>query len=197
MTTVLRCPATGQLINADTRELWTGEPSSTPRVPTIQVFSELLPGTGDDLARQLADLGRSPVLIEIDCPGGYAHETGKVFMAIRQHPGNVTAVVVGMCHSGAMDLLIAADHRIARLGTSMMIHGAWDCTQQRAAEIDEATATRFAWRTGVDITTVRRWVRQSTYFDPTDALNFGVVDEIDSSTPARRAFDLSGRNRPI
>jgi ATP-dependent Clp protease protease subunit len=89
-------------------DYWTGEGVTAKRV-----------------AGALRSLGKGPVTVNINSPGGDMFEGLAIYNLLREHQGEVTVKVLGLAASAASIIAMAGDKvQIARAGF-LMIHNCW------------------------------------------------------------------------
>src|SRR3954466_8645097 len=62
------------------------------------------------------------IRLTINSEGGKVDQALSIFAALRTYPGTITAIAQGSCCSAAMVVFLAADRRVIRPGTHMLIH---------------------------------------------------------------------------
>ena len=108
--------------------------------PTLRAASDSEPGTigiysviGEDfwtgdgftakkLSGILRGLGSRDVILNINSPGGDVFEGLAIYNILRDHPGKVTARIVGLAASAASFIAMAADRIEVGSAASLMIH---------------------------------------------------------------------------
>jgi ATP-dependent protease ClpP protease subunit len=122
----------------------------------------------------------------IDSIGGKVDEAFAIYTALRSYPGALSAVAHGFCCSAAVIVLLAADHRVLKRGTKVLLHGARrmnaaDC--RRHVESVEATNARmldlFAMRTGSPRDLFATEILTEEDLAEEAALAWGLVHEIE------------------
>lgn len=154
----------------------------------------------------LGDAGK--IHLVIDSPGG----DGLAALALYDHfkTRNVTCEIIGQCASAATVVMMAANHIACQPATRIMLHEPSPFIRgtrhELRAEADrlDAMVNRlvqvYSDRTKQSIKTVRRWVtKKDKWFDASQAVAVGLVDEILEPQPARlprRTLATAGEVKP-
>jgi ATP-dependent protease ClpP protease subunit len=75
--------------------------------------------------KQLAacrEAGAEDITLLLNSRGGSFDASRKIYMAVRAYPGRISARIVGSCSSASLIPLMAADHREAVAGATMLLH---------------------------------------------------------------------------
>lgn len=185
-------PATISIYDLIGEDGWTGEGVTAKRV-----------------AGALRGIGKRPVTVAINSPGGDMFEGVAIYNLLREHPAEVTVKVLGVAASAASIIAMAGDRIEMGLGTFLMIHNSWgvvigDRNDFRAAaemfvEFDGAMADIYVARTGQDRTEIAALMDVESWFRPDEAVARGFADATfdgidETTTPAARA-EMSARRR--
>lgn len=173
------------------QDWWTGEGMTAKRV-----------------AGALRAIGKKPVTVNINSPGGDMFEGLAIYNLLREHPAEVTVKVMGLAASAASIIAMAGDKIEMGLGSFLMIHNSWgvvvgnqDDMRDAAktfAEFDAAMADIYAARTGGDLTEIKSMMAAETWLRPETAIDKGFADatfdapdytEADAGKKARAALD--------
>lgn len=165
--------------------------------------------TARDFAASMRQVpANASLTIMVDSPGGSIFEATPIYNLIKRHEGNVTADIYGMAGSAASFIALAANKvRMARNGR-MMIH---DAQAEAYAYGDEAVmrehindvsevadlldsisntiADMYMQKAGGTIAQWRNKMRQTTWYDSSEALSAGLVDEIEGGAPGTAPTD--------
>lgn len=147
--------------------------------------------TSKRIAAALRAIGPKDVVVNINSPGGDYFEGLAIYNLLREHPGKVTAKVVGIAASAASVIAMAADElMIARAGF-LMIHNTWVIAMgDRNAFRDVAdwlepfdlTAVDiYSARSGLDEKEIARMLDRETWIGGADAVEKGFADSLLSS----------------
>lgn len=150
----------------------------------------------------LRSIGKKPVTIDINSPGGDMFEGLAIYNMLREHPAEVTVRIMGMAASAASVIAMAGDRVEMGLGAMLMIHNSWggvvgnhhDMREAADlfAEFDAAMADVYAARSGREVSDIRALMDAETWmrFDQAHDLGFadGSFDEPQQDeAPAQKA----------
>ncbi|MEU0465027.1 head maturation protease, ClpP-related [Amycolatopsis sp. NPDC006131] len=151
-----------------------------------------------DVAAQLNG-HRGDLHVRINSPGGDVFEGFAIYNMLAQLDGTVTVTVEGLAASAASFIAMAGDEIRMCLASQMMIHDPWgvcvgaaDDMRGMAGVLDslaETLAAIYAERAGGDVATWRETMRGEQWYNPQEAVDAGLADEI--VTPKR-----GGDNEP-
>lgn len=152
-------------------DYWTGEGVTAKRV-----------------SGALRALGKGPVTVNVNSPGGDMFEGLAIYNLLREHDGEVTVKVLGLAASAASVIAMAGDKvQIARAGF-LMIHNAWvmavgnrhDMVEVAATlkPFDDAMAGIYAARTGKDAKAMAKLMDAETWIGGETAIEDGFADEL-------------------
>ena len=144
----------------------------------------------------------------INCPGGEVWEGMAIYNSLRSHKARVVTVVEGLAASAASFIAMAGDEVIMRPASELMIHDAWivgignaDGLREIADRIDAETmliAGIYAEKAGTAVDMWREAMRAETWFSPSEAVDAGLVDRVESGVPSPAAsanrFNLASFN---
>lgn len=135
---------------------------------------------------QLKAIGKGPVLVTINSPGGDAFEGVSIYNLLREHAGKVTVQVLGLAASAASIIAMAGDSVRMGEGAFLMIHRASGIvvgTQTDMREfadilqaVDESVSGLYAARTGKPKAEILAMMEKETYLNASDALKSGFAD---------------------
>lgn len=152
-------------------DYWTGEGVTAKRV-----------------ASALRGLGKGPVTVNVNSPGGDMFEGLAIYNLLREHDGEVTIKVLGLAASAASIIAMAGDTvQIARAGF-LMIHNAWIYAAGNRNDLrefadylepfDAAMADIYAARTGDSNKAIQKLMDSETWIGGSDAIDRGFADEL-------------------
>lgn len=137
----------------------------------------------------LRSIGKGPVTVNINSPGGDMFEGIAIYNLLREHPGEVTVNVMGLAASAASIIAMAGDRISMALGSFLMIHNAWGVVignrhdMREAADLfdgfDGALADIYEARTETKRGDIVRMMDAETFMPPSDAVAKGFADAID------------------
>jgi ATP-dependent Clp protease protease subunit len=152
-------------------DYWTGEGVTAKRV-----------------ASALRSLGKGPVTVNVNSPGGDMFEGLAIYNLLREHDGEVTVKVLGLAASAASVIAMAGDTvQIARAGF-FMIHNAWVVAAGNRNDLrefaewlepfDAAMADIYAARTSADVKTISKLMDAESWIGGSQAVEDGFADEL-------------------
>lgn len=152
--------------------------------------------TSKRMSAALRSLGKGPVTVAINSPGGDMFEGISMYSMLREHPGEVTIKVMGLAASAASVIAMAGDQvQIAR-PAFFMIHNAWvmaignrhDLTEvaQMLKPFDEAMADVYAARTGEDVKAMSKLMDRESWIGGSAAVEQGFADALLDSDQVRK-----------
>lgn len=153
--------------------------------------------TSKRMSAALRSLGKGPVTVAINSPGGDMFEGISMYSMLREHPGEVTIKVMGLAASAASVLAMAGDTiQIAR-PAFFMIHNAWvmavgnrnDLIEiaQTLKPFDEAMADVYAARTGEDQKAMAKLMDRESWIGGSAAVEQGFADALLDSDQVRKS----------
>lgn len=159
---------------------------------------------GIDAGRFVKDLKAikaETIHLRINSPGGEVNAARAIQTALAQHPAQVIAHIDGLAASAATVVMLAANKIIASAGAFVMVHNPWgltigDAEAHRASaglldKYADALAGDYQRRTGKDEATVREWMNAETWFTAAEAVDAGLVDEVEETVAAKNEWNLS------
>jgi ATP-dependent Clp protease protease subunit len=159
--------------------------------------------TAKRMAGALRALGKGPVTVAINSPGGDMFEGMAMYSMLREHQGDVTVKVMGLAASAASIVAMGGDEvRIARSGF-FMIHNCWMLAAGNRHDLrdladqiepfDMAMADVYAARTGEDLKAIGKLMDRESWIGGSAAVEQGFADallasdEVGKSEPAASA----------
>jgi ATP-dependent Clp protease, protease subunit len=144
--------------------------------------------TAKRIAGALRGMGKGPVTVNVNSPGGDMFEGLAIYNLLREHDGEVTVKVLGLAASAASVIAMAGDKvQIARAGF-LMVHNAWVMaignrhdlieTAETLKPFDEAMASIYAARTGDDIKSIAKLMDAESWIGGEAAIERGFADEL-------------------
>lgn len=142
--------------------------------------------TARRIAGALRAIGKKPVTVNVNSPGGDMFEGLAIYNLLREHPAEVTVRVMGLAASAASVIAMAGDKIEMGLGSMLMIHNSWgvvvgnqDDMREAAdtfAEFDAAMADIYAARTGQKNDDVAAMMKAETWLRAERAIDAGFAD---------------------
>lgn len=141
-----------------------------------------------EIKNQLKSIGKNPVTVNINSPGGSLFEGVAIYNAFRSHESDVTMNVIGIAASAAALIVMAGTEiKIAPMA-SMMIHntqiaafGDRNFLQNRVnlmSKFDQSLVDMFAKRTNNKNSDVTRMMDLETWFVGDGAVEKGFADSM-------------------
>ena len=158
------------------------------------LWGEIGPGSGGGLIMRLLELqSKSPsreIHLYINSPGGAVDDTLAIYDTMQFLSCDVATYCVGQAASGAAIILAAGTRgkRFALPHSKVMIHQPWGGVTGQASDIkiqaEEILKSKkllneiLAEHTGRTVEQITEETERDRYMSPTEALEYGVVDEI-------------------
>ncbi|MCC2632175.1 MAG: peptidase [Ramlibacter sp.] len=144
--------------------------------------------TAKRVAAALRAMGKGPVTVNVNSPGGDMFEGLAIYNLLREHDGEVTVKVLGLAASAASIIAMAGDTvQIARAGF-LMIHNAWVMVVGNRNDLievadtlkpfDAAMASIYAARTGQDVKAMGKLMDNESWIGGEAAVEDGFADEL-------------------
>ena len=158
--------------------------------------------SAEELVKTLAELDVAKIDVRINSAGGQVFEGLAIFNALDRHPAEITTHVDGMAASIASIVALAGDTvRIAE-NAFVMIHNPWgvaigDAHEMRSMadildKLGGSLADIYAGKTKKKHKAMAVLMDAETWFNATEALEIGLVDEIAPAMAiAASVFDLT------
>lgn len=144
--------------------------------------------TAKRVAAALRSLGKGPVTVNINSPGGDMFEGLAIYNLLREHEGEVNVKVLGLAASAGSVIAMAGDTvQIARAGF-LMIHNAWVVAMGNRNDMrelatwlepfDAAMADIYSTRTGLESKAVAKLMDSESWIGGAAAVEQGFADEL-------------------
>ncbi|CAM4393484.1 ATP-dependent Clp protease proteolytic subunit [Comamonas aquatilis] len=152
--------------------------------------------TAKRVAGALRSLGKGPVTVNINSPGGDMFEGLAIYNLLREHEGEVNVKVLGLAASAGSVIAMAGDTvQIARAGF-LMIHNAWVVTMGNRNDLrelatwlepfDAAMGDIYAVRTGLESKAIAKLMDSESWIGGAAAVEQGFADELLASDQVGR-----------
>jgi ATP-dependent Clp protease protease subunit len=135
---------------------------------------------------QLKAIGKAPVLVTINSPGGDAFEGIAIYNLLREHGAKVTVSVLGLAASAASIIAMAGDTIKMGEGAFLMIHSSSGLVMGNQADmrefadllqsIDSSVAKLYAARTGKPEAEMIAMMQKETWLTADEAVKSGFAD---------------------
>lgn len=140
--------------------------------------------------RALDDLkGARKITVRINSPGGDAFMGVSIMNAFRRHQAKITVHVDALAASAASIAAMGGDKIVMHEGAMLMIHRAWTIGMGNAtdfakiadtlAKVDDNIIDIYHRKSGLDREKVKRMVDEETWMSGSEAVEFGLADEVD------------------
>lgn len=144
--------------------------------------------TAKRVASALRSLGKGPVTVNINSPGGDMFEGLAIYNLLREHEGEVTVKVLGLAASAASVIAMAGDTvQVARAGF-LMIHNAWVAAMGNRNDMrdlaawlepfDAAMSDIYAARTGLEAKAITKLMDAESWIGGAAAVEQGFADQL-------------------
>lgn len=153
--------------------------------------------TAKRMSAALRSMGKGPVTVAVNSPGGDMFEGIAMYSMLKEHPGEVTVKVMGLAASAASVIAMAGDHvQIAR-PAFLMIHNCWTIgignrhdfalLSEQLAPFDAAMADVYAARTGESVEAMGKLMDRESWIGGSAAVDQGFADSLLSSDEIGKA----------
>lgn len=157
--------------------------------------------TAKGLVDELRNVSGDELDVHLNSPGGDIFDGLAIYQALKNHPAKVTMYIDGLAASIASVIAMAGDHIVMAPKASLMIHDGWTMSVGNAAELRKAAdlldtqseiiASVYADRSNSDANAWRDAMREETWYTAQEALDAGLVDEVEGlKKAADEPFDL-------
>jgi ATP-dependent Clp protease, protease subunit len=160
--------------------------------------------TSKRIAGALRGIGKNPVTVNINSPGGDFFEGVAIYTLLAEHPAEVTVKVVGLAASAASVIAMAGDNLMVSKVGFIMVHNAWvlamgNRTDLRAAAdflepFDQAMAGLYADRAGVEPSVAAAWMDAETWFSGQEAVDVGLANSVLGDTAIEQVSSEATRD---
>ena len=149
----------------------------------------------DQMLEALDRLGRGPLTLRVNSPGGSVDSALAMVTLLRTHEGQVTVINDALAASAATFFFTEPRFKRIASPTSMaMIHEPIGSFSGRASDFDSGADTLRSYTQqfvdmyarvfkGVSREQILEWLDRETYFTAKQQLEIGLVDRIDASLP--------------
>ena len=146
----------------------------------------------------LAVVGKGPVRVTLNSPGGDAFEGIAIYNLLRDHPGKVTVNVVGLAASAASVVAMSGDRIEMGEASHMMIHSAWGFVMGNRNDmlefaevldsLDSSVAELYARRSRKPLADVLAMMQKETWMSAAEAVKHGFADVAVSEEKKEKAL---------
>lgn len=143
---------------------------------------------------QLKAIGKQPVLVTVNSPGGDAFEGIAIYNLLREHAAKVTVHVLGLAASAASIIAMAGETVRMGEGAFLMIHSSSGLVMGNQKDmrefadllesIDDSVAGLYATRTGKSKASIIEMMQKETWLSAAEAIKAGFAD---ANVPEKKA----------
>ena len=154
---------------------------------------------GDFLA-EVRDV-KGPLNLHLNSPGGDVFDGMAVYSALKRREEPTTVTVDGLAASIASVIALGADKVVMAPKAKMMIHDGWTAAAGNARDfgklvalLDDTSntiASVYDDKAGGGVEFWRERMREETWYSADEALQAGLIDEVEGQVKSRDDFDLS------
>jgi ATP-dependent Clp endopeptidase proteolytic subunit ClpP len=190
---------------------WTIRAAAEPEVADLMIYGDIGEHwyggesvTAQSLVSQLQTIEAQTIIVHINSYGGSVADGVAIYNALRRHPANIITDVEGVAFSIASLIAMAGDTVRMAQNSMMMIHAPWGSLAGNAVQMrryadvldrfSEAMLSSYTRKSGADrADEIRQMLTGDTdhYLSPSEAIELGLVDEINESLAVAAHFDLS------
>ena len=176
----------------------------------VMIFGEISEWWGvnkSDVYWALKDRQISQINVFISSPGGEVDEAFVIHDMLAGHPANVTAYLVGQCASAATIISCAANETLMSAQCLFMIHkptwfqwGDAESLRKGADILDKyqnLIIGVYKRKTGMPDDRLNELMNAETWFEPSEALALGFVDQIVDNIEVDFLLPTTGVNTPL
>ena len=177
------------------------EAGQTPELFIYDDIDDWWGVSAQSVVDQIRAMDAPEINVRINCRGGMVFEGIAIYNALRLHKANVHISIEGLAASIASVIAMAGDRVTIAENAMMMIHNPYGWatgdaeSMRKTAEvmdkIADSIAVSYTARTGKSIDELKALMDAETWFTAQEALDMGLVDQIDEPVKAAACFDLS------
>ena len=183
------------------------EAGETPELFIFDYIDDWFGVSAQSVVDEIKDIKASDIHVRINSPGGMVFEGIAIYNALRMHKANVHVSIEGLAASIASVIAMAGDTITIAENALFMIHNPYgwasgdaEAMRKTADVMDKITdsiAVSYTARTGKSLEEMKAIMTDETWYSAAEALEAGLVDQIDEPIKAAASFDLSRfRNAP-
>lgn len=142
--------------------------------------------TAKRISAALRSIGKNPVTVYVNSPGGDMFEGLAIYNILREHQGKVTVKVLGLAASSASIIAMAGDEIQIGRAAFLMVHNCWvgavgnrhDLREvaKTLEPFDAAMAGIYSARTGIDDKAAAKLMDAETWIGGAQAVDDGFAD---------------------
>lgn len=168
----------------------------------VYIYDEI-GGFGVSVGDFLAEVREvsGPLNLHLNSPGGDVFDGMAVYSALKRRTEPTTVTVDGLAASIASVIALGADKVVMAPKAKMMIHDGWTAAAGNAQDfgklvalLDDTSntiASVYDDKAGGGVEFWRDRMREETWYSADEALQAGLIDEVEGQAKSRDDFDLS------
>lgn len=140
------------------------------------------------ISDQLEQANNEELEVEINSGGGSVFDASEIYTALRNYPGKVTGIIVGIAASAASVIAMAADKLLMSPTGQMMIHNAstiaqgdyrdMDHTSEFLKNVNQSIANAYSSKSGKSYEDLLSMMDKETWLTAQQALEHNLIDEV-------------------
>ncbi len=177
------------------------EANQTPELFIFDDIDDWYGVSAQSVVDQIRNLDASEINVRLNSRGGMVFEGIAIYNALRLHKASIHVTIEGLAASIASVIAMAGDTVTIAENAMMMIHNPYGWAQGDAEamrktadimdKIADSIAVSYTARTGKSLEEMKALMESESWFTATEALELGLVDQIDEPVKAAARFDLS------
>lgn len=168
----------------------------------IYIYDEIgyFGDSAKEFAAKLSEVDAGELVLHLNSPGGDIFDGLAIYQALKDHKASVTVHIDGLAASIASVIAQAGDRIVMAPKASMMIHDGWTMAVGNAGDLrktadlldkqSDIIASVYADRSGMPVEHWRARMLEETWYSADEALQAGLVDEIEGREKSVEDFDL-------
>jgi ATP-dependent protease ClpP protease subunit len=163
--------------------------------------------TAKRIAGALRAIGKKPVTVLINSPGGDYFEGLAIYNLLRDHPEKVTVKILGIAASAASVIAMAGDEVLIARAGFLMIHNTWvvaagDRHAMRDVAdwlepFDAMAVDIYRARTSMDDKQLAKMLDRETWIGGSDAIEKGFADALLPADEIESSTNNSAEGKPV
>ena len=175
--------------------------NQTPELYIFDYIDDWFGVSAQSIVDQIKDIDATDINVRINSPGGMVFEGIAIYNALRAHKANIHVSIEGLAASIASVIAMAGDTVTMADNALMMVHnpfgwasGDAEAMRKTADVMDKITdsiAVSYTARTGKSLDEMKAIMNDETWFSASEALDMGLVDQVNEPVKAVASFDLT------
>lgn len=144
---------------------------------------------------------KGPLNLHLNSPGGDVFDGLTIYQALKTRPEQTTVHIDGLAASIASVIAMGADKVVMAPKASLMIHDGWTAAQGNSGDFKKLVdlldrtsnniASVYADKAGGSVEDWRARMQTETWYSAQEALDAGLVDEVEGLSRSTGSFDTS------